>query len=121
LSVEALSAAIDRLVVPAAPEGSPGLMVAVVGAKGGVGATTIAVNLAEALARSTGEALLIDLHISGGDAAVLLGVEPRFTVVEALENTQRLDGAYFRGLLTKTKSRLELLGSSNRVVQGSID
>jgi pilus assembly protein CpaE len=121
VTLEAVRAAIDRLVAPAMPQGPVGLMVAIVGAKGGVGATTIAVNLAEALARGAGDALLIDLHVTSGDAGVLLGVEPRFTVLEALENTHRLDAAFLRGLLTRTASRLELLGSSSRVVQGTID
>jgi pilus assembly protein CpaE len=121
LTLDAVRAAIERLAVPAAAAGPTGVMVAVVGAKGGVGATTVAVNLAEGLARIGGEALLIDLHVSSGDTGVLLGVEPRFTVVEALENTHRLDAAFLRGLLTKTKSRVELLGSSSRVVQGTMD
>src|SRR5262249_2852426 len=71
-----------------------GRVFAVVGAKGGVGSTTIAVNLAEAFARAAGNALLIDLHSANGDAAVFLGVEPKFTVTEAVENTHRLDEAF---------------------------
>ena len=67
---------------------------AVIGAKGGVGATTIAVNLAEAMARSAGDALLMDLHVCTGDAAVFLGADPRFTILDALENIQRLDEAF---------------------------
>ena len=55
-----------------------GRVFAVIGAKGGIGATTIAVNLAEAFAKKTGNALLIDLQMAAGDANVLLGVEPRF-------------------------------------------
>ncbi len=35
--------------------------------------------------------LLIDLHVANGDAAVFLGAEPRFSIVDALENTHRLD------------------------------
>ena len=38
-----------------------------------------------------GEILLIDLHVGHGDAAVLLGVEPRFSVLDALENVHRVD------------------------------
>jgi pilus assembly protein CpaE len=85
---------------------------AVIGAKGGVGATTIAVNLAEAFAHTAGSTLLMDLNGAAGDAAVFLGIEPRFTVVEALENTHRLDEAFFRGLVVHTQSGLDLLASS---------
>jgi pilus assembly protein CpaE len=92
-----------------------GRVFALVGAKGGVGTTTIAVNLAEALARKIGDTLLMDLHMVSGDAGVFLGVEPKFTVTEALENTHRLDEAFFRGLVVRTRTGLDLLGSSPRV------
>src|SRR5262249_41674874 len=92
-----------------------------IGAKGGVGATTIAVNLAESIARSAGETLLIDMHVATGDAAVFLGVDPRFTIVDALENTQRLDANFFRSLVVHTPSGLDLLSSSVRVLAGQVD
>ncbi len=120
ITAEALSAALARVIVPKAPP-TDNVLAVIVGAKGGVGATTLAVNLAEALARSKRDALLIDLHVGTGDAAVFLGVEPRFTVIEALENTHRLDAAFLKSLLTRTKSGLDLLASSSRVVQGTID
>ena len=77
-----------------------------VGAKGGVGTTTVAVNVATALAKLAGteRTLLIDLHVANGDAAVFLGAEPRFSIVDALENTHRLDEAFFRGLIVRTQS-----------------
>jgi pilus assembly protein CpaE len=92
-----------------------------VGAKGGIGATTVAVNLAEAFARATGNALLIDLQAAAGDSTVLLGVEPRFTVAEALENTHRLDEAFFKGLVVRTRSGLDLLAPSTRVINAPVD
>jgi pilus assembly protein CpaE len=98
-----------------------GRVFALVGAKGGIGATTVAVNLAEALARATGNALLIDLQAAAGDSAVLLGVEPRFTVAEALENTHRLDEAFFKGLVVRTRSGLDLLAPSTRVINAPVD
>src|SRR5258708_471038 len=91
LSESELQAAIKRLV------GSQTAVVrgdvyAFVGAKGGVGTTTVAVNLASALAKSANEStLLIDLNTVCGDAAVFVGVEPRFSVIDALANVQRLD------------------------------
>ena len=47
----------------------------------------------------------MDLHLAYGDAAVFLGVEPRFSVVDAIENTHRLDAAFFKGLVVKSKAR----------------
>ncbi len=120
LSPESLQASLDRIVAPK-QRPTHNHLVAIIGAKGGVGATTIAVNLAEAVARTTKQALLIDLHVGIGDSSVFLGVEPKFTVVEALENTHRLDAAFFKGMLVRTKSGLDFLGASTRVVQGSVD
>jgi pilus assembly protein CpaE len=97
-----------------------GQVFAFVGAKGGVGATTLAVNLAEVFARTAGETLFIDLNVHTGDAAVFLGVEPRFTVLDALENTHRLDEAFFKGFVVRTRSGLDLLASST-LMTGAID
>lgn len=95
---------------------------AVMGGKGGVGCTTVAVNLATALHRASGEpALLVDLHMAHGDASVFLGVEPRFSVLDALENIHRLDQTYMKGLVTPTRSGLDLLAAANRPQHGPID
>ncbi|MBS1820249.1 MAG: AAA family ATPase [Acidobacteria bacterium] len=120
LTPGAIQAAIGRVVAPkAVPMQSR--IYAVIGAKGGVGATTIAVNLAAALARAVDDALLVDLNFAAGDAAVFLGVEPRFTVAEALENTHRLDEAFLRSLVVRSRSGLDLLGASPRLSPGTID
>lgn len=119
LSQAAIEAAIGRVWQP---DVSPakGHVVAVVGAKGGVGATTIAVSMAAVLAREApGETLLIDMHLAHGDAAMLLAAQPRFSVVEALESTHRLDEAYFRGLVVQVKKGPDLLASSERNVVGN--
>jgi pilus assembly protein CpaE len=84
LTPEALNQAIRKVVSGSQPE-SAGQVFAFVGAKGGVGTTTLAVNTATMLARAgKADVLLIDLHVGHGDAALLLGVEPRFSVVDAL-------------------------------------
>jgi pilus assembly protein CpaE len=93
-----------------------GEVYAFVGAKGGVGTTTMAVNVATVLARSKARVLLMDLHLAHGDTSVLLGAEPRFSLVDALENTHRLDEAFFKGLITPTKAGPDLLASSDRAL-----
>ena len=93
-----------------------GKMFAIVGAKGGVGSTTVAVNLATSMTLVAKEpALLIDLHHAYGDAAVFLGVDPRFSVLDALENIDRLDEMYLRGLISPTPSGADLLASGHRL------
>jgi pilus assembly protein CpaE len=117
-----LEPAITR-VLDQRPKKEAGQVFGFVGAKGGVGATTIAVNVATALgaAGQSARTLLIDLHYLSGDAAVFLGVEPRFSVVDALENTRRLDSTYFQGLVTRVSPGFDLLASSERAVAGQID
>jgi len=103
-------------------KGAAGKTFAIVGAKGGLGSTTLAVNLATALHKTTRQpTLAMDLHLSQGDAAVYLGVEPRFSVVDALENIHRLDETYFKGLVTSTKAGPDLLATSDRSLTGPID
>lgn len=123
LNPSELEAAIARVVAQRPATAVPGQIYAFVGAKGGVGTTTVAVNVATALAKLSAqeETLFIDLHLAHGDAAVFLGQEPRFSIVDALENTHRLDDTFFRSLITKTKSGVNLLASSDRVMVTPLD
>ena len=92
-----------------------GPVFAFVGAKGGVGTTTTAVNVATTLTKlSPAGALLIDLHLAYGDAAVFLGVDARFSVLDALENLHRLDAQFLKSLVSRTVAGLELLASADR-------
>ena len=121
IAPEALVDAVRRVLVNATPD-QLGQLMAFVGVKGGVGTTTLAVNTGIALAKASGsEVLLIDMHIGHGDAGVLLGVEPRFSVLDALENVHRVDESFFKGLVEKSKAGLDLLGSSDRILPGPID
>ena len=121
ITLPELQAVIKRLLKNSVPT-TAGDVFAFIGAKGGVGATTVAVNVATALAKSSPEStLLIDLNMACGDAAVFLGEEPRFSVMDALENVHRLDAAFFRGLVVRSKSGLDLLGASGRPIPGPVD
>jgi pilus assembly protein CpaE len=111
-----LRAAVERVLGQQSGPSEQGNVFAFVGAKGGVGTTTIAVNVAVGMASEMGSGVLLtDLHVAvHGDAALLLGVEPRFSVVEAIENTQRLDAAFLKGLVVKAKGGLDVLASPER-------
>jgi pilus assembly protein CpaE len=116
-----LEAAIAR-VIAQRPAGGTGMVFAFLGAKGGVGTTTAGVNTATVLAKvDPNKTLLIDLHLANGDAAVFLGAEPRFSIVDALENTHRLDEAFFKTLVVHTKSGVDLLASSERPMVSPVD
>ena len=116
-----LVAAIRRVARPAVALPS-GKTFALVGAKGGVGGTTVAVNLATSMTLVSKEpTLLIDLHPAYGDAAVFLGVDPRFTVADALENIDRLDATYLKSLIASTPAGIDLLASGHRLPSISFD
>lgn len=117
-----LKAAIERVANQRLASLPIGQTFAFLGAKGGVGTTTIAVNVATALMKVTSaRTLLVDLHLAHGDAALFLGAEPRFSIVDAIENRHRLDAAFFRGLLARTKAGPDLLASSDRPNVGPVD
>lgn len=85
------------------------------GAKGGVGTTTLAVNTAVDLARLSGRStVIVDLKPGIGEVALFLGVRSRYTLLDALENLHRLDSEFLRELVGKHKSGVEILGGSDQ-------
>jgi pilus assembly protein CpaE len=89
----------------------PRKLIAVMGAKGGVGATTIAVNLSVQLAQiSRKRVTLLDFARPLGFAGLMLDLRPKFSVRDAAQNAERMDTHLFDGLLTQHKSGLALLG-----------
>jgi len=85
------------------------------GAKGGAGTTTVAVNCAVELARLTKRStLIVDLKPCFGEVALFLGVRPRYSLLDALENLHRLDKDFLRELVARHKSGLEILAGSEQ-------
>ncbi len=62
--------------------------------------------------------LLMDLHMSTGDAGLFLGEEPRFSVADAIENVHRLDEGFLRSLVVRSKLHLDLLASADSPSRG---
>jgi pilus assembly protein CpaE len=117
-----LKSALDRVIDARRPAAKPGHVFAFVGGKGGVGTTTLAVNVATRLATmARASTLLIDLHVTYGDAALCAGADSRFSVADALENVHRIDESFLRSLVCHTKSGLDVLASSDRAMIGSAD
>jgi pilus assembly protein CpaE len=85
------------------------------GAKGGAGTTTVSVNCAVEIARlSKRPTIILDLKTCLGEVALFLGVRPRFTVLDAVENLHRLDRDFLRELVSKHKSGLDILAGSEQ-------
>jgi pilus assembly protein CpaE len=88
---------------------------AFLGAKGGAGTTTVAVNCGVELARLTKRpTIVVDLKACLGEVALFLGVRPRFTVLDAIENLHRLDKDFLKELVAKHKSGLDILAGSEQ-------
>jgi pilus assembly protein CpaE len=88
---------------------------AFLGAKGGAGTTTVAVNCGVELARLTKRpTVVVDLKACLGEVALFLGVRPRFTVLDAIENLHRLDKNFLTELVAKHKSGLDILAGSEQ-------
>lgn len=85
------------------------------GAKGGAGTTTVSVNCAVELARLTKRpTVIVDLKQCLGEVALFLGVRPRFTLLDAIENLHRLDRDFLKELVAKHKSGLDILAGSEQ-------
>jgi len=90
------------------PRGSQ--VIAVAGTIGGVGTTSLAVNLGCALAKDEKNSVaLVDLDLCLGDADVFLDTIPDYTLVDVAQNVTRLDFALLKRSLTKHSSGLFLL------------
>ena len=90
------------------PRGSQ--VIAVAGAIGGVGTTSLAINLGSLLARDPQNSVaLVDLDLCLGDADVFLDTIPDYTLVDVAQNVTRLDFALLKRSLTKHSSGLYLL------------
>jgi len=85
-------------------------LIVVMGSKGGVGATTVAVNLGVQLASfAHRRTVLLDFARPLGNVHLLLDLHPKFSIRDAVDNLDRLDSHFLTGLLTKHKTRLEIL------------
>lgn len=80
------------------------------GTKGGVGATTLAVNFASVLAQRKQQTVLIDLDWTANDVALQLGAAPQYTLLEVGENMARMDQALFEGFVTRDPLGFFLVG-----------
>ena len=91
---------------------SAGKVLSFFGSKGGVGTTTVAVNLAYALARLRHRVLLIDNHGEFGHVCLYLGLDGnRYHFHELIRNVNRLDSELLRGFIAKHSSGLAVLSS----------
>ena len=93
-------------------EARSGKLVALTGARGGVGTSSLAANIALYLARKAARRVaLVDLDVHGGAQALLLGVQPNAGLAEALETPARIDDLFLERATISVDPRLDLLAS----------
>jgi len=89
-----------------------GRVIAVVGAKGGVGASTVAHNVAWAIARDLAlDSVVIDLDLAFGTASLDYNQDPLQGIANAVFSPDRLDTAVMERLLAKCTEHLSLLAA----------
>ncbi len=93
-------------------EGIRGKVFSVINAKGGNGATTVAVNLALALQSAYGQTAMVDLAPLG-HAALHMNLKPVFTVADATRNLHRMDASLLESFMTRHGGGLQLLAGTN--------
>jgi pilus assembly protein CpaE len=85
-----------------------GRMMAVFSSKGGCGTSFIATNLAAAMSAPT---VLVDLNLQAGDLPLFLGVEPKYSMADMVENRARLDDSLLASYVTPYSSNLQLMAA----------
>jgi pilus assembly protein CpaE len=85
-----------------------GKVFTIANAKGGNGATTIAVNLALALQSAHGDVALVDIAPLG-HTALHMNLKPLFSVTDAVRNLHRLDSSLLESFMTRHESGLQVL------------
>jgi MinD-like ATPase involved in chromosome partitioning or flagellar assembly len=93
----------------AAPPAADGRVVTVFSAKGGCGKTTLAINLAVALAKDGRKVCLVDLDLAFGDVAISVQLNPARTIVNALPMAGHVDTTGAASLLTRYRPGLDML------------
>jgi pilus assembly protein CpaE len=97
-----------------------GQIIDVVGCKGGVGATTLAVNLADSLAqnKTRPSVVLVDMNMLLGEVSFFLAFKPNHHWGEITKNVERLDATFLMNVLSKHSSGIYVLPSPS-VLNGS--
>jgi pilus assembly protein CpaE len=95
--------------------GELGQVVTIFGAKGGVGATAIATNLAGAMQRRSLRVCLVDLDLYLGDVLAFLDIPGSYSITDVLANMSRLDRDLLATSVTKHRSGVSVLAQSSKV------
>jgi len=98
----------------------PGRIITVMGAKGGVGATFVATQLAASLQARGGRSVVMDLNYPLGDVALHFDLHPQHTLADVAMQGQELDEVYLQNVLQRHASGVALLAAPKRVEEAEL-
>jgi len=91
-------------------------VVSFLGSKGGVGNTFLTTNVAYLLAQEQkGQVLLLDLDLRYGQMSYFFDIQPKYTIIDLIENFERLDSAYLQSLFHSYDKYLSILPAPARM------
>jgi len=116
----AIEQGLARLLMEARPTEPSGqsrraLVVAVMGAKGGVGSTTVACQVAGALQEGTARTALIDLDFPFGDVSVHFDVQPRHSIADLSDEVDKIDSTFLQMVMHEHESGIHILAGPSEV------
>jgi len=103
----------QETIAPEFKKTKKGKIINIIGSKGGIGTTTVAVNLATSLIESRGslQVALVDMNLIFGEIPIFLNLNSAFNWGELARNISRVDSTYLMSIMTKHPSGLYVLPS----------
>jgi pilus assembly protein CpaE len=112
-----LLVALERILRERGPEAGKSHLaplLAVMGAKGGVGTTFVACQLAAGLAHRGAKVAIVDGHLRLGDVALYFDLHPRYTITSLASAAEGLDAAYLHTVLASHRCGVQVLAAPER-------
>lgn len=102
------------------PSSRPARVVAVMGAKGGVGATVVACQLAGSLRALGARVAVVDLNLPLGDVALHHDVQPTYTLANIARESEQFDATYLRTLLQGRPDGVQILAAPSHAEEAEL-
>lgn len=101
------------------PAGKGGEVFSVYHPAGGVGTTSIAVNLAATLAAQGHSTVLVDLNLSSGDVSAFLDLTPRYTLASVIPKAGSIDASFLKSIVAPHRSGVQVLDGPDHLGEAS--